>query len=291
MSSASANPQSEITGKLSAGDTFLAQNETYQAFLEYYSALTLTGDALKNNPADAYLTETQLSCLIKCGWLISQNTDDYTAASTYSSAALKLAPASAKARCLHAIICSKMGKSEEALENMLLAEGLDKENSAYTHNLALLYAETDALKSASYKEKTEEKYPGLFAKTNQKLLLEIPHDIKPADHGKSQYALGLKYYVDKEYQTAAEYFRKAADAGYTDAQFSLALCFASGCGVEQDNTKAAEWFKKAAEAGHAEAQFNLARFYENGYGVEKDQAKAIEWYKKAAEQEFAPAQY
>ncbi len=51
-----------------------------------------------------------------------------------------------------------------------------------------------------------------------------------------------------------------------------------------NKTKAVEWYQKAAEQGYAEAQYNLGVCYYNGYGVPKNRAKAVELWKKAAAQ-------
>ena len=88
---------------------------------------------------------------------------------------------------------------------------------------------------------------------------------------------------------AVEWYTKAAEQGYADAQFNLALCYDDGEGVEKDPAKAVEWYTKAAEQGYAQAQCNLGVCYANGSGVKKDPAKAVEWFTKAAEQGHANA--
>ena len=57
-----------------------------------------------------------------------------------------------------------------------------------------------------------------------------------------------------------------------------------GDGVEEDDVKAVEWYRKAAEQEYSDAQYNLGAMYYNGEGVEQDYAKAVEWVRKAAEQ-------
>jgi TPR repeat protein len=84
---------------------------------------------------------------------------------------------------------------------------------------------------------------------------------------------------------AVEWYTKAAEQGYGEAQLKLGLCYAYGrMGVKQVYEKAVEWFTKAAEQGHAEAQIYLAYCYENGAGVKIDNEKAEEWYTKAEDQ-------
>ena len=60
--------------------------------------------------------------------------------------------------------------------------------------------------------------------------------------------------------------------------------FAHGFGVAKDEIAAVNWYRKAAEQGYAQAQANLGWMFENGLGVSKNRAEAITWYRKAAEQ-------
>jgi TPR repeat protein len=61
-----------------------------------------------------------------------------------------------------------------------------------------------------------------------------------------------------------------------------------GRGVEKE--KAMEWYRKAADSGFAEAQHNVGMLYENGWGVAKDIDQARIWYQRAADQGYGPAQ-
>ena len=62
----------------------------------------------------------------------------------------------------------------------------------------------------------------------------------------------------------------AAEAGNSDAQFSLAIGYDKGEGVKMNSQKAVQWYQKSAEIGHANAQYNLAQCYQNGLGVAID---------------------
>ena len=68
------------------------------------------------------------------------------------------------------------------------------------------------------------------------------------------------------------------------AQYNLGHCYYYGEGVEQDDVLATEWFRKAAEQGFSDAQHGLAVCYEAGIGVGQNMSQAIFWYRKAAEQ-------
>ena len=68
---------------------------------------------------------------------------------------------------------------------------------------------------------------------------------------------GEKLYSDKKYEQAIYWWQKAADAGNSAAQVSLALRYIKGDGVEKDVEKAVYWWQKAANAGNSGAEYML----------------------------------
>ena len=56
-----------------------------------------------------------------------------------------------------------------------------------------------------------------------------------------------------DYQTAAKWFRKAANYGVADSQYNLGILYARGIGVEQNLAEAYRWFALAAREGDREA--------------------------------------
>lgn len=84
-------------------------------------------------------------------------------------------------------------------------------------------------------------------------------------------------------EALVECFRKAADQGNVDAQWNLAVAYASGLGIPQDYTEAAKWYRLAAQQGHTKAQNNLGVAYRGGKGVPQDYAEAASWFRRAAE--------
>ena len=134
---------------------------------------------------------------------------------------------------------------------------------------------------------------------------------------------GDECYDKKDYASAVEYYRKAAEQGNAAAQNRLGICYNIGLGVGKDSneaikwyrqaaeqgnavaqnnmgnyynerqnyTEAARWYRKAAEQGQIAAQSSLAELYYNGRGVAKDYAEAVKWFRKAAEQGAPGAQY
>ncbi len=93
---------------------------------------------------------------------------------------------------------------------------------------------------------------------------------------------GLDAYDAGDYATAAEEWRRAADAGDLAAQRNLGHLYRWGKGVKQDLAEAARWYRRAAIAGFDRAQLNLALLHLNGQGVKRDEAEAARWLSKAA---------
>ncbi len=104
-------------------------------------------------------------------------------------------------------------------------------------------------------------------------------------------AKAYEYYNKKDYNSAVQYYHKAAEQGYARAQHNLGYSYHYGEGVAQDYFEAVKWYRKAAEQGYARAQNNLGHCYFNGYGVSQDYAEAVKWYRRAAEHGSASALY
>jgi eukaryotic-like serine/threonine-protein kinase len=87
----------------------------------------------------------------------------------------------------------------------------------------------------------------------------------------------------KDPGAAADWYRKAADAGLPKARNNLGGLYYRGEGVPKDSRIAAEWFSKAAYQNYADAQFSLASLYETGDGVPKSLSEARRWYTEVVE--------
>lgn len=82
-----------------------------------------------------------------------------------------------------------------------------------------------------------------------------------------------------------EWYRRAAEAGNSQAQYVLGTLYLQGSGVERDFGQAAGWFRRAGEEGNlAQAQYALGVLYERGLGVEENQLEALILFQKAADQ-------
>ena len=110
----------------------------------------------------------------------------------------------------------------------------------------------------------------------------------------AQYFLALAYAYGKGVkQDDAQTFQwlsQSAERGLAAAQLDLGILFQSGIGVPQDMSAAVKWYRNAADQGLAVAQYNLGVLYEHGNGVGQDAKEAVRWYRVAAEQGLAVAQ-
>jgi uncharacterized protein len=112
----------------------------------------------------------------------------------------------------------------------------------------------------------------------------------------AQYNLALSYYlgkcgVVKDVNLAAFWFQKAAELGFTEAEFIMGVLADKGIGVQKSVPKSIEWYKKAIAKNHTKAQFNLGLILYEGFGVTKDPTQAVDLFQKAAQQGEPQAQY
>ena len=74
-----------------------------------------------------------------------------------------------------------------------------------------------------------------------------------------------------DYESAFEYFTKAAALGNAEAHFSLSIMYLKGLGVDRDKKKAIYHWEEAAIAGHPNARHNLG--YEEAKNGRFERAK------------------
>lgn len=88
---------------------------------------------------------------------------------------------------------------------------------------------------------------------------------------------GVNAYNNKDYDSAAKFFSKAAEQGNAQAQLKMGMLYATGSGVALDDQKAVSWYLKASEQKIAEAQFYAAVRYANGQGIGMDYVESCKW--------------
>ena len=107
----------------------------------------------------------------------------------------------------------------------------------------------------------------------------------------SQYWLGLAYDVGndvpRDLEEAMRWYRRAADAGYPEAQSSVG----SALQAEKRHAEALAWYEKAAAQGHARSISSIAALHDAGLGVTRDRRKAFELWARAADLGWAEAMW
>jgi localization factor PodJL len=101
------------------------------------------------------------------------------------------------------------------------------------------------------------------------------------------YEKGLS--VKKDVDIARRYYTEAAERGNAKAMHNLAVLEADGGGKGANYKSASQWFRQAADRGVADSQFNLGILYARGIGVEQNLAESFKWFSLAAAQGDADA--
>ena len=89
----------------------------------------------------------------------------------------------------------------------------------------------------------------------------------------------------QNFNSALEWYEKAAAQGNAKARTALGLLYFYGVGVEENTEKAGEWFEKAAAQDDPNAQRYLGLISYNA----KDYTQAKLWWEQSAAQGYAPA--
>ena len=116
-------------------------------------------------------------------------------------------------------------------------------------------------------------------------------DELPLNVIEDRYETGRMAFLFGQYEVAYKAWLPLAETGYAKAQASIGWIFHTGNGVEKDLQTAAIWYRKAADQGHEIAQNNLGVFYEKGIAGSASTKKAAIWYQMAADQGYSYAQY
>lgn len=96
-------------------------------------------------------------------------------------------------------------------------------------------------------------------------------------------AASFEAYGTPNYQAAAEWFRRAADAGHAPAMFRLGWLNEQGFGADRDLKSARAWYRKAADLGHPAAMTHLAQLFLDGRGGSQDYEQGRRWLERAAD--------
>ncbi|XP_063088347.1 death ligand signal enhancer isoform X3 [Cavia porcellus] len=90
--------------------------------------------------------------------------------------------------------------------------------------------------------------------------------------------LGTENMRNRDYVAAFAYFQKAADRGYSKAQYNVGLCHEHGRGTHRDLHK------------DSQSRYHLGICYEKGLGVQRNLGEAVRCYQQSAALGNEPAQ-
>jgi len=90
------------------------------------------------------------------------------------------------------------------------------------------------------------------------------------------YETGLTFIDAGDYESACEFFRKAASCGHAGAQFYFGMMCINGLGIPRNREEGLIWLGKAADQNHTEAKRELCLLMEgNKAKVLEDENKSL----------------
>lgn len=98
-----------------------------------------------------------------------------------------------------------------------------------------------------------------------------------AGNAELQYNLGLMHYSNQDFETAKQWLTLAANQKHHKSQYSLAVMYENGYGVDIDYKKALQLYELAAK-DIPHARHNIGVMYEEGKGVPVNYTEALKWY-------------
>lgn len=90
------------------------------------------------------------------------------------------------------------------------------------------------------------------------------------------------------YERAFKYWLPLAEDGHFESQYKIGTLFEQGLGVQQDLEKAVQWYQRAANSGYADAQFRLGLYHINE-APDKNESLGIYWIQTAADKNYPAA--
>ncbi len=116
----------------------------------------------------------------------------------------------------------------------------------------------------------------------------LPHLRAAQGDAEAQLQLAMHYAegdgVVQDDKEAARLFELAAKQGLAEAEYQYGLALLHGKGVVQNYRSAFQWIEKPAQKGYARAQYTLGELYRYGTGTAIDKARAYLWFNLAAAQ-------
>ncbi len=98
----------------------------------------------------------------------------------------------------------------------------------------------------------------------------------------TSYQQGMNAVLARDYVKALTIWTPLAINGDATPQFQLGWLYEQGYGAEKNYQTALEWYNRAAEQGYPYAQSAIGRMFRDGLGVAKDFRRARMWFSIAA---------
>jgi TPR repeat protein len=102
-------------------------------------------------------------------------------------------------------------------------------------------------------------------------------------HGEAAISLAAMYLNASAYGQARPWCEAAAKEKLLGGYYCLGYLYQHGFGVDPNLKKALEWYQQAASRGNVASMQALGRMYENGEGTKADRAQAFMWFIVAAQ--------
>lgn len=103
-----------------------------------------------------------------------------------------------------------------------------------------------------------------------------------AGNHKSQFLLGVLYYLEDKHMEAFEWFKMSADSGYNAAQHAVGKLYIERQGVPFNLRESFKYFLMAANQNFVLSQRLVGKMYIQGFGVPVNIEEGIKWLKVAS---------
>ena len=173
----------------------------------------------------------------------------------------------------------------------LSSEAVDEDTVVVTQKSLILGLETDD----EGNEKIVEHELEITSFESRQEFEQVRKDAERGDI-EAQYRMGEFHRkglgVERDFEKAVEWFRKAADGGHPDAIIDLGIYNNElEVGDLKDYPEAVAWIRKSAERGNVNSQYLLGVCHYRGDVVDQDDIESLHWFRKAAEQGSVRAQF
>lgn len=102
------------------------------------------------------------------------------------------------------------------------------------------------------------------------LTIASPSYSQATEDSNNYYAKGKQAYAQKNFKTAAKFFKEGSIKGNADAQHALAAMYINGEGVPMNYAEAMRLYLLAADAGSAASQIGLGVMFSKEFGVSRN---------------------